>query len=215
MAIVISMDDLMQRCTVQSDAIDLQVRSETFRLPSLTRWFFWLPLLTLIVLRVEAAWGADPLGPGGLTLWPEPRPLEQVKFVDGEGRTRTLADFHGKVVLLNVWATWCVPCREEMPTLDRLQSRLGGEDFQVVALSIDQEGVDAVRDFYREIAVRGLDIFVDEKMDAIQTLGAFGLPVTLLLDRQGREVGRKLGAAQRDAPEVEAYLREVISSTKR
>jgi hypothetical protein len=102
-----------------------------------------------------------------------------------------------------------------MPTLDRLQSRLGGEDFQVVALSIDQEGVDAVRDFYREIAVRGLDIFVDEKMDAIQTLGAFGLPVTLLLDRQGREVGRKLGAAQWDAPEVEAYLREVISSTKR
>lgn len=174
----------------------------------------WLPLLALITFGTGMVSGADPVIRAGLTLWPEPRALDEVQFVDGNGTPRTLDEFRGKVILLNLWATWCVPCREEMPTLDRLQSRLGGEDFQVVALSIDQEGIPAVRDFYRQIGIQRLDIFVDEKMRAIQALGAFGLPATLLLDRQGREIGRKLGAAQWDAPEVEAYLREVITSTR-
>lgn len=200
---------------MRHSSVDFLLRSRAHRLKSRRRWMIWLLLLLeSAALACESAWATEPSIRAGLTLWPEPRPLAELPFVDVDGKTRSLVEFRGKVVLLNVWATWCVPCREEMPTLDRLQQRLGGEDFQVVALSIDQEGVAAVRDFYREIGIQRLDIFVDEKMHAIQALGAFGLPATLLLDREGREIGRKLGAAEWDAPEVEAYLREVISSTK-
>nr|WP_280284376.1 TlpA disulfide reductase family protein [Pseudomonas sp. BN415] len=148
-----------------------------------------------------------------MLIWPEPRPVEDVRFVDGEGKPRSLADFRGKVVLLNLWATWCAPCRQEMPTLDRLQAKLGGNDFQVVALSLDQDGVLVVRDFYREIGIQHLQIFVDEQMQAIQSLSAFGLPVTLLLDREGREISRKAGEAEWDRPEVIEYVQSVIAST--
>jgi thiol-disulfide isomerase/thioredoxin len=139
--------------------------------------------------------------------------VEDVHFVDVEGKPRSLADFQGKVVLLNLWATWCAPCRQEMPTLDRLQAKLGGNDFQVVALSLDQDGVPVVRDFYREIGIQHLQIFVDEQMQSIQSLGAFGLPVTLLLDREGREIGRKAGAAEWDSSGVIEYVREVMASS--
>ncbi|HBO5689363.1 TlpA family protein disulfide reductase [Pseudomonas aeruginosa] len=151
----------------------------------------------------------------GLTIWPEPRPVAEVQFVDGAGKSHTLADFKGKIVLLNLWATWCAPCRQEMPTLDRLQARLGGPDFQVLALSIDLDGVQVVRDFYREVGIRHLGIYIDENAAAISQLGAFGLPATLLLDREGQELGRKLGEATWDSPEVVAYLREVIASSRR
>ncbi|MNN52781.1 Thiol:disulfide interchange protein TlpA [compost metagenome] len=140
--------------------------------------------------------------------------MAELQFVDAGGEMRSLADFRGKVLLLNLWATWCVPCRKEMPTLDRLQAQLGGPDFQVVALSLDQGGPEVVRNFYREIGIQHLQIYLDEQMQAIQTFGAFGLPATLLLDRQGREIGRKLGGAEWDSPEVVQYLREVISSTQ-
>ncbi|UVJ41976.1 TlpA family protein disulfide reductase [Pseudomonas sp. LS1212] len=102
-----------------------------------------------------------------------------------------------------------------MPTLDRLQAQLGGADFQVLALSIDDAGTEVVRDFYREIGIQHLKLYIDNSGQAIQTLNAFGLPITLLLDRQGREVGRKLGAAEWDSPEVIEYLREVIASAQR
>ncbi|MGH8434383.1 MAG: redoxin family protein [Pseudomonas sp.] len=148
----------------------------------------------------------------GLIIWPEPKPVSEVTFVDGEGKPHRLADFKGKVVLLNVWATWCGPCRQEMPTLDRLQAKLGGSDFQVLALSIDQDGVQVVRDFYREIGIQHLKLYIDDSAQAIQCLDVFGLPATLVLDRQGREVGRKLGAAEWDSPEVIEYLQEVIAS---
>ncbi|MDH4608289.1 TlpA family protein disulfide reductase [Pseudomonas sp. BN102] len=151
----------------------------------------------------------------GLTIWPEPRPVAEVQFVDGAGKPHTLADFKGKVVLLNLWATWCAPCRQEMPTLDRLQAQLGGSDFQVLALSIDLDGVRVVRDFYREVGIRHLGIFIDENASAISQLGAFGLPATLLLDREGRELGRKLGEATWDSPEAVAYLRGVIALSGR
>lgn len=151
----------------------------------------------------------------GFTVWSEPKPVPAVSFIDGDGTPRSLADFQGKVVLLNVWATWCGPCREEMPTLDRLQEQLGGADFAVVALSVDQAGAQVVRDFYREVGVRHLALYNDSSAQAAIDLNAVGLPTTLLLDRQGREIGRKLGAAEWDSPEVVDYLREVIVQTRR
>ena len=90
-----------------------------------------------------------------------PQPLPEIRFQDSDGRPYTLSNFRGKVVLLNVWATWCAPCRKEMPALDRLQQTLGGPDFQVVALSIDGGGAAPVRRFYEEIGIQALAIYVD------------------------------------------------------
>lgn len=173
-------------------------------------------LLALFLLAGSQA--AEPItntgSPAGLTIWPEPKPVPEVNFMDGEGNPQSLADFKGKIVLLNVWATWCGPCRQEMPTLDRLQAQLGGADFQVLALSVDQDGEQIVRDFYTEIGIQHLELYIDEGAQANRSLNAFGLPVTLVLDRQGQELGRKLGAAEWDSPEVIEYLRDVIASAQ-
>jgi thiol-disulfide isomerase/thioredoxin len=124
----------------------------------------------------------------------------------------SLADFRGKQVLLNIWATWCGPCREEMPTLDRLQTRLGGPDFQVVALSIDRDGIDVVRDFYAELDLRALRIYVDTSTMAPINLNVLGVPTTLLLDRNGREIGRYTGPAEWDSEAVVSVIRERLGA---
>ncbi len=138
---------------------------------------------------------------------PEPKVLEEFKFVSGDLKAASLADFRGKLVLLNIWATWCGPCREEMPTLDRLQAKLGGPDFEVVALSIDQGGVPVVKDFYEELGLKALRIFVDPSVTAPVALNALGVPTTLLINRKGQEIGRYTGPAEWDSPKVETLIR--------
>ncbi len=144
-----------------------------------------------------------------------PKPIPEIQFQDGEGRDLTLADFRGKVVLLNVWATWCVPCRHEMPTLDRLQAELGGPDFQVLALSIDRDGFEAVAKFYTEIGVKHLAMYLDASGMAAPALGAVGLPTSLLIDRDGREIGRLVGPAEWDSPEMITFLRGYLAKQSR
>lgn len=140
----------------------------------------------------------------------QPRSLPRVQFIDSEGRVMTMADFRGRVVLLNLWATWCVPCRKEMPTLDRLQAKLGGPDFKVVPLSIDRQGVSIVKAFYQELKLRSVGIYVDQSSTAATRLGAMGIPTTLLLDRDGREVGRKMGPAEWDSPAAMQLVRRYL-----
>ncbi len=140
----------------------------------------------------------------------EARPAPEIAFIDGEARTRTLADFRGQAVLMNLWATWCAPCRKEMPALDRLQAALGGPDFEVVALSLDRAGVEPVRRFYRETGVKEIAIYLDASGKALRDLKVTGLPTTLLIDREGRELGRLIGPAEWDAPEMVAFLRARI-----
>jgi thiol-disulfide isomerase/thioredoxin len=142
----------------------------------------------------------------------KPKPMPELRFVDGAGRALTLGDFRGKVVLLNIWATWCAPCREEMPALDRLQAQLGGERFQVVALSVDLQGAPIARKFYGEVGIRALPLYVDPSAKAAFTLDAAGLPASLLIDRAGREIGRHLGAVKWDDPEVLERLRRAITA---
>jgi len=113
-------------------------------------------------------------------------------------------------VLLNVWATWCVPCREEMPALDRLQGRLGGEDFVVIPLSIDREGVAAVKPFYQRLGLEKLGIYVDLSGRGSRGLALPGVPTTLLIDREGREIARKMGAAEWDSPEMLSLVQQTI-----
>jgi thiol-disulfide isomerase/thioredoxin len=141
--------------------------------------------------------------------------IAEVRFVDAEGQRMDLGRFRGRDVLLNVWATWCGPCREEMPTLDRLQTRLGGADFEVVALSIDRGGLDVVRDFYRELGLGALRIYVDPSGMAAIQLNILGLPSTLLLDRDGRELGRFVGPAEWDSEPVVEAIRERLNEASR
>jgi thiol-disulfide isomerase/thioredoxin len=140
-----------------------------------------------------------------------PKPIAAIRFEDGQGQTRSLPDFRGKVVLLNIWATWCVPCRKEMPALDRLQATLGGPTFEIVALSIDRGGMDVVRKFFAEVGVRNLNMYLDTSGKASRELGAVGLPTTLLVDRGGYEIGRLIGPAEWDAPEMVEFVRCIIS----
>lgn len=139
-----------------------------------------------------------------------PKPVPELKLVDGEGREMSLEAFRGQTVLLNIWATWCVPCRKEMPALDRLQARLGGPDFQVVPLSIDREGVPAVKVFYAELGLQALGIYVDQSGRAAAELGAVGIPTTLLVGRNGMELGRTIGPAEWDSDEVVRVLKQHI-----
>lgn len=142
-------------------------------------------------------------------------PVPELTFVDGAGREMTLAAFKGQTVLLNIWATWCVPCREEMPALDRLQARLGGPDFRVVPLSIDRKGLPAVKAFYEELGLKTLGIYVDRTGKAARQLGAVGLPTTLLVDRQGREIGRTVGPAEWDSDEVVQVIEQYVKPPER
>lgn len=172
--------------------------------------------VTALLAGIFLAVAAAPLAhaqepPKNFVLHAAPKPIPAVSFNDDQGRLRSLADFRGKVVLLNIWATWCPPCRREMPSLDRLQSALGGADFEVAALSIDRAGIEVVRKFYAEAGIRNLAIYIDSSGKAPRELGTVGVPSTLLIDREGRELGRLAGAAEWDAPEMVAFLRCIIA----
>src|SRR5262249_38928262 len=116
-----------------------------------------------------------------LSVFNQPRAVPEIHFANQEGDELTLADFRGRVVLLNVWATWCVPCRKEMPALERLQARIGGEDFLVIPLSIDREGVAPVKRFYQELGLEKLGIYVDPSGKGSRALAIPGVPTTLLI----------------------------------
>jgi thiol-disulfide isomerase/thioredoxin len=140
----------------------------------------------------------------------EPEALPEFKFQDAEGRERTLADWRGKVVLLNLWATWCLPCRKEMPSLDRLQKELGSDRFEVVALSVDRKGLAASKKFLDETKVERLALHVDATARANSDLRVVGLPATILIDAQGREIGRLLGPAEWDSEDAKRLIRTVL-----
>lgn len=140
----------------------------------------------------------------------KPRPLPEIRFVDAEGHTLSLKDFRGRMVVLNIWATWCIPCRQEMPSLDRLQAAFDKSAFLVLPLSIDQKGTSVVIPFYRELGLKSLGVYIDTSGKASFDLNALGVPTTLLLDREGREIGRRAGAVEWDRPETIAFFRQQL-----
>ena len=129
-----------------------------------------------------------------------PKPLPPLAFQTMDGQETTLAAFKGKVVVLNLWATWCAPCREEMPSLDRLQAQFADRDVIVLALSVDRAGPERVQQFLDEIGVKQVHVYRDPKAAATRAVKVPGLPATILVDRQGREAGRVLGIAHGTAP---------------
>ncbi len=139
-----------------------------------------------------------------------PKILPALTFVDEAGAAKDNAVFNGKVTLLNLWATWCAPCRKEMPELAKLQKDLGGADFQVVELSEDLKGYPASAKFLKDVGADNLTLYADDKANALDVLAAPGLPVTLLLNRDGKEVGRLLGPAPWGGDEAKAIIKAVI-----
>lgn len=138
----------------------------------------------------------------------EVKSLPAFSFLDESGTSLSLEKFKGKVVVLNVWATWCTPCVAEMPMLDRLQHQVGDVDVEVIALSIDRGGPPTVREFFDRVGVKNLRVYVDPTMRAQSTLAVFGLPTTIIIDREGNERGRLVGPAQwDDAAAVDLVLR--------
>jgi len=138
------------------------------------------------------------------------KPLPDISFLNGKGETVSLKDWRGKVVLLNLWATWCAPCREEMPTLERLQKALGSDKFQVVALAVDKAGLDGARKFLKQAKVNDLEVFADPTAREGTELKVIGMPTSILIDDQGREIGRLIGPAAWDSAQakrlIEAFL---------
>src|SRR5438270_4831091 len=129
-----------------------------------------------------------------------PQKLPDLAFTDAGGQPHKLSDFKGRTVLLNLWATWCVPCRKEMPALDALQAKLGGKDFEVVAVNIDTRDPDKPRNFLKEANLTRLGYFTDSKAKVFQDLKsigkALGMPTSVLVDGQGCEIANLAGPAE-------------------
>ncbi len=134
-------------------------------------------------------------------------PAPQTSFTDGSGKEISLTTFKGQVVVLNFWATWCAPCVREMPTLDRLQAKLGGDGLAVVAVSQDRGGPAVVAPFFKELGIRELKVYLDPGGELAQEFGLKGLPTTLLIDAEGRVVGGLEGPAEWDSEEALTLIR--------
>ena len=135
-----------------------------------------------------------------LTVADKPRRVPDLAFQDRAGQPLALSHWRGRVVLLNLWATWCVPCRKEMPALDGLQAKLGGPRFEVVAVNIDTRDPDKPRDWLKEVGVTHLGYYADQSAKVFQDLKAvgraFGMPTTLIVDPQGCELATLAGPAE-------------------
>ena len=166
----------------------------------------------LVTVPVMQA-GVSPFSKGAMATFvvrQEPQDLADVKFKDGTGKERSFKDWRGKVILLNLWATWCAPCRHEMPALDRLQGSMGGDDFEVVAVSIDRKGLKAAQGFLTEIKTKNLKTYIDQTGKIAREVSAFGMPTSILINRDGKEIGRLIGPAEWDSNETIALIKAAI-----
>lgn len=141
-----------------------------------------------------------------------PLQMPEAGFEDKLGDKLSLKDFQGKVVILNFWATWCGPCVLEMPTLDRLQGKLGGKDLAVVAVALDREGIKKAAPFYRQTGVANLTLYTDRRGSLFEELDGRNLPTTFILDRAGRVVGKLVGAAAWDSDAAVMLIRHYLDA---
>ncbi|MBN1204015.1 MAG: TlpA family protein disulfide reductase [Myxococcaceae bacterium] len=172
----------------------------------------WLVLWLLGVVLVTSRAEAEAPLPGGITRVTPPRPLPDFRIIDSEGRELGPKELAGRIVVLNLWATWCGPCVHEMPSLERLQTALGSEKLAVIAVSLDREGRRAVERFRASTGLKVLKSYYDPRGRTGEVLGASGLPLTLILNTQGEEIARATGSLDWSSPEVLAYLRGLIDT---
>ncbi len=141
-----------------------------------------------------------------------PRPAPDAAFTDLAGKRVTLADFRGRFVLVNLWATWCAPCIREMPALDRLAAAMGGADFSILLVSQDRGGAAKVDPFFEKLGLTKLSTYLDPEGALGRAFGVRGLPTSVLIGRDGEELGRIEGAADWDGAALEATLRRYLAA---
>lgn len=135
-----------------------------------------------------------------------PAPVPQAAFTDLDGNAHTLADWKGKAVLVNFWATWCAPCRQEMPSLDALQKARGGDRFAVLTIAVGRNPPAAVRSFFADAGVSALPTLADPQMALSRAMGVLAMPVSILIDAEGNEVARMAGDADWSSPAAMALM---------
>jgi thiol-disulfide isomerase/thioredoxin len=172
-------------------------------------------IMAIIGVRSSAVASADrPALSGDLASFSwasSAQPAPTTGFTDEKGNVRTLKEFRGRVVLVNFWATWCAPCVREMPSLERLQAKLGGPDFTVIALSEDRSGWQKIGPFRDKMGLKALPLFHDVSSGAMFAVKASSLPTTIIYDRDGKEVGRMARPAEWDSPDALALIRYFIA----
>ena len=166
---------------------------------------------------VDLAQKLAPLAHGevaALTMATTPLRLPDLVFEDADGKPRKLSDWRGRTVLVNLWATWCVPCRKEMPALESLQTRLGGPDFEVVAVNIDTRDPEKPKNFLKDANLTRLGYFSDQKAKVFQdlkTIGrALGMPTSVLVDGQGCEIATIAGPAEWDSDDAVKLIKAAV-----
>lgn len=169
---------------------------------------------TLAILYTALALGANPVAADvaalregdmkKLALHAAPVPLAEVGLMDANDAPASMADYHGKWVVLNFWATWCAPCRHEMPSLDRLQAAL--PEIAVVPVATGRNAVPGIEKFYAEAGIAQLPILRDPQSELARSASVMGLPVTLILNPEGQEVARLIGDAEWDSDSAKAIL---------
>jgi thiol-disulfide isomerase/thioredoxin len=179
------------------------------------------PAVAACAPAVETATRIAPLANGevaALALTHTPFLVPDLTFKDAAGHDHKLSDWRGRTVLLNLWATWCVPCRKEMPALDALQGDLGGDKFEVVAINIDTRDAEKPLAFLKETGVKHLAYFSDQSAKVFQELKlagkAFGMPTTLIIDRSGCEIGTMAGPAAWASPGGVKLMAAAIADDK-
>ena len=164
-------------------------------------FFALLLVLPVAASPVLAEPAADQATLGQFVPAASPQPAPNVDFTDPAGKAVTLEEFAGKLVLVNLWATWCAPCRREMPSLERLQTRLGAK-ITILAISEDMGGSKAVDPFVARLGLKAVKIYLDPKNAVSQAFKVDGLPTSLLIDRRGRVLGRVEGEADWVSPKM-------------
>lgn len=151
---------------------------------------------------------------GKLNIHSEAKAVSAQAYIKEDGSEGTLADHTGKIILLNFWATWCAPCRKEMPMLSELQRELGGDNFEVLTLATGRNALPAMKKFFNEIGVDNLPLHRDPKQKIARDMGVLGLPITVILNTDGKEIARLRGDADWASDNAKDILRAIIKSAQ-
>ncbi|MEO1536927.1 MAG: TlpA disulfide reductase family protein [Pseudomonadota bacterium] len=143
-------------------------------------------------------------------IFSDPTPVSEEAFTHAEGGEFTLQGFDGKHVLVNFWATWCAPCRKEMPMLSELQTELGGDTFEVVTIATGRNDLGGIKRFFAEIEVDNLPLYLDPKQALARDMAILGLPITVILDPEGHEIARMRGDAEWNSESAKAIISALI-----
>lgn len=188
-------------------------RPPQFGLVSRSAWFGTVAVALLVALSAAAAAEEEKLRLGEFIAESPPQPAPETAFTDADGKPASLADFKGKPVVVNLWATWCQPCLKEMPSLDRLQAALV-DKLAVAAVSEDHGGAQRVGPFVAALGLRNLKIYLDPQSDVGHAFHVRGLPTSIVIDARGRIVGRVEGAAEWDSETMMAVLRPLLDAAR-